>query len=417
MNILRSLKLSAILSAFLATAAHAGFGIGTTTAPVLSKIFKVTDNQADKFLKPGDIMLKRLNDKSPITSDGIMVGQEIVQNLNSIIGTDETRAGDPQVVHAAIYLGNNKTAEAHGSTPGENAGVSLRDLSHHDGYLFVVYRPADAALGAEAAAIARTWATGRMGYLLPVAVEAHSSSFGPDARAEAFEYGSQWNVAGGPRGRSQMFCSQFVLAAYQAAYVQRLMKANPKLTASGVTMYPGVDRQASYTSPLVMSGHLNITRQGWTLIGFAAIQPPPPTANLFTPQLPAVITSTMLKGPQGRCLVAVPQPLIGKVMKNSPVIEADCTGHPETKWRMKGGNLVNDASGLCLSINDGRLAKDEGLLVWDCHGGPDQAWVLKNEQIMLGTTGLCANGGGFKGTRVLTGSCDKNAATTWNIAN
>jgi len=298
---------SAILFAFVATAAQAQFG--STMAPKLSMVHYVTDTQADQFLKPGDIMLKRLNDKSPVTSDGIAISQEIVQNLNGVIGTDETRAGDPQVVHAAIYLGNNKTAEAHGETPGEAAGVSLRDISHHDGYLFVVYRPADAALGAEAAAIARTWATGRMGYLLPLAVEAHSSSFGPDARTEAFEYGSQWNVAGGPRGRSKMFCSQFVLAAYQAAYVQRLVKANPKLTAAGVTMYPGVDRQASYTSPLVMSGHLNLMRQGWTLVGFAAIQPPPKALpNPFTPQLPAVITSTMLKGPQGRCLVAVPNP-------------------------------------------------------------------------------------------------------------
>jgi hypothetical protein len=414
MNLARVLP--AILAALLATAAHAQ--LGSTMAPMLSKIHYVTDTQADQYLRPGDIMLKRLNDKSPATSDGIAISQEIVQNLNGIIGTDATRAGDPQVVHAAIYLGNNKTAEAHGETPGEAAGVSLRDISHHDGYLFVVYRPADAALGAEAAAIARTWATGRMGYLLPLAVEAHSSSFGPDARAEALEYGSQANVAGGPRGRAKMFCSQFVLAAYQAAYVQRLLKANPKLTAAGVTMYPGVDRQASYTSPLVMSGHLNLTRQGWTLIGFAAIQPPPRAPpNPFTPQLPQVITSTMLKGPQGRCLVAVPQPLIGKVMRNSPVIEADCTGRPETKWRPKGGNLVNEASGLCLSINDGRLAKGQGLLVWDCHAGPDQAWILKDTQVVLGTTGLCANGQGLKGSPVVTGSCDRNPATTWNIAN
>jgi ricin-type beta-trefoil lectin protein len=180
-------------------------------------------------------------------------------------------------------------------------------------------------------------------------------------------------------------------------------------------MYAGVDRQASYTSPLVMSGHLNVTRQGWTLVGFAAIQPPPP--NPFTPRLPMVITSTMLKGPQGRCLVAVPQPLVGKPMKNSPVIEADCTGRPEARWRARGGNLVNEASGLCLSINNGRLAKGQGLLVWDCHGGPDQAWVLKDTQIVLGATGLCANGGGFKGTPVVTGSCDRTTATTWNAAN
>jgi hypothetical protein len=414
MNALRIQRLSAFLAVFLASAAHAQFG--STIAPKLSLVKYVTATQADQFLKPGDIMLKRLNDQSPATSIGISISQEMVQNLNSIVGTDETRAGDPQVVHAAIYVGNNQTAEAHGETPGEKAGVSLRQVSHHVGYLFAVYRPADAALGAEAAAIARTWATGRMGYLLPVAVEAHSSSFGPDARAEAFEYGSQWNVPGGPRGRSKMFCSQFVLAAYQAAYVQRLVKANPKLTSNGVTMYPGVDRQASYTSPLVMSGHLNITRQGWTMVGFAAIQAAP--ANPSAPQVPTALISTMLKGPQGRCLVALPNPFAGnRPVRNSPVIEADCTGRPETKWRPAGGTLVNEASGLCLSINDGRLAKGQALLVWDCHGGPDQSWVLRNTQVALGTTGLCANGQGFKGRPVTTGSCDKNTATTWNPAN
>jgi len=416
MNVQRTLPFSAILAAFLATAAHAQFG--STIAPKLSLIHYVTASQADQFLKPGDIMLKRLNDQSPVTSIGISVSQEAIQNLNSIIGTDETKAGDPQVVHAAIYLGNNQTAEAHGATPGESAGVSPRNISHHVGYLFAVYRPTDAALGAEAAAIARTWATGRMGYLLPLSVPAHSSSFGPAGRAEALEYGSQANVPGGPRGRSQMFCSQFVLAAYQAAYVQRLMKANPKLTADGVTMYPGVDRQASYTSPLVMSGHLNITRQGWTMVGFAAIQPAPAAApNPFTPQLPGVVTATMLKGPQGRCLVAVPNPFAGKPVRNSPVIEADCTGRPETKWHPKGATLVNEASALCLSVNNGRLAKGQSLLVWDCHGGPDQAWAIKDTQIVLGATGLCANGQGFKGTPVLTGSCDRNAATTWSLAN
>ncbi len=413
MNVLRTLPLSALLAALLATAAHAQ--LGSTIAPKLSLIHYVTATQADQFLKPGDIMLKRLSDQSPNTSVGISVSETMIQNLNSVIGTDETRAGDPQVVHAAIYLGNNQTAEAHGETPGESAGVSPREISHHVGYLFAVYRPADAALGAEAAAIARTWATGRMGYALPFAVPFHSSDFGPNARAEAFEYGSQAKVPGGPRGRDKMFCSQFVLAAYQAAYVQRLMKANPKLGPDGVTMYPGVDRQASFTSPLVMSGHLNITRQGWTMVGFAAIQAAPP--NPSTPQLPGATTSTMLKGPQGRCLVAVPNPLAGKPVRNSPVIEADCTGRAEAKWRPKGGNLVNEASGLCLSINDGRLAKGQALLVWDCHGGPDQAWLLENTQVVLGTTGLCANGQGFKGTPVTTGSCDKNTATTWNLAN
>ena len=99
------------------------------------------------------------------------------------------------------------------------------------------------------------------------------------------------------------------------------------------------------------------------------------------------------------------------------MVQGDCTGRPETKWRPKGGTLVNEASGLCLSINDGRLAKGQVLLVWDCHGGPDQAWVLKNTQIVLGATGLCANGQGFKGMPVVTGSCDKNVATTWQLAN
>jgi hypothetical protein len=406
----RILHLGAILAALLASAAHAQ--LANTMAPRLDAIHYVTASQADQFLKPGDIMLKRLNDQSPTTSVGISISQETIQNLNSVVGTDETRAGDPHVVHAAIYLGNNQTAEAHGETPGESAGVSPRELSHHVGYLFAVYRPSDAALGAEAAAIARTWATGRMGYLLPFSVPFHSSDFGPNARSEAFEYGAQAGVAGGPRGRDKMFCSQFVLAAYQAAYVQRLMKANPKLTPDGVTMYPGVDRQASFTSPLVMSGHLNITRQGWTMVGFAAIQPTPP--DPFTPKLPLAGGPLILKGSQGRCLVAVPNALVGRPLANSPVIVADCTGRDETKWQPKDGTLVNVASGLCLSVNDGRLAARQALIVWNCHAGPDQQWKYSGDQLALPGASLCADAGaGYKGTAVTLGTCAKGASNTW----
>ena len=380
----------------------------------------VNVENADQILKPGDIMMKRLSDASPATTIGISISESFIQNLHGTLGSSDASAGDPQVVHAAIYVGKGETAEAHGSTTGESAGVGLRRLSKHAGYIWYVYRPQDAALGAEAAAIARTWATGRMGYALPFSVPFSDSSFGPRARSEALEYARAANVAGGPPGMDKMFCSQFVLAAYQAAYVTRLLKAKPALRADEITMYPGVDKQPSNTSPLVMHGHfssLRLDTGGWTRLGFVVTQLPPPNPFTAAPQLPLGGGPLTLKGAGGRCLDAAHHPLLHRAVKGQPVILWDCNGGANQKWRAKDGLLMNEDMQLCLSVDNGRLALTQRLVVWDCHGGADQKWAFKDGMVSLGTTGFCADAGFGKaqanGTPVSLGHCAKTPSTSW----
>ena len=383
-------------AAFLASPACAQFG--TTTAPRLDQIKYVHEYNADTLLQPGDIMLKRLNDSSPATTVGISISQGLIQSLHGTLGSDDAAAGDNQIVHVAIYLGNGETAEAHGETPGEAAGVSLRRLSKHAGFLWAVYRPADAALAKQAVSIARTWATGRMGYLAPLTVPGSDSSFGPKARDEALMYGHQAASVGGPKGVSKMFCSQFVLAAYQAAWVQRLMKADPRLTADRVTMYPGMDKQPSNTSPLVMHGRLRRTTHEWKFVAFAVTQEAP---RLDTaPKLPYA-GPTVFKAASGRCIVAVPFPT-GKPVPNSAVVMGDCI----TRWSSKGGTLIESAGGLCLSLDNGRLTAGNRLIMWNCHGGADQRWTYANDQLKLTDANLCASSGsGFKGQPVTLAPC------------
>jgi ricin-type beta-trefoil lectin protein len=385
------------------------------TAIRLDQIKYITEQNADTFLKPGDIMMKRLNDSSPATTVGIAISQTMISNLYGTLGSGEADAGDPSVVHAAIYLGGGLTAEAHGHTDVDNEGVSLRHLSQHAGFVWYVYRPLDASLGVEAAAIARTWATGRMGYLAPFSVPFHDSDFGAKGRSEALEYGRAAYVAGGPPGISKMFCSQFVLAVYQAADVQRQLKKNPKLNADQVTMYIGMDRQASNTSPLVMHGHLSMLKigVGWDRMGFVVAQLPPKL--IVVPPLPQAGGAALYKiAASGRCITAFPT-FIGKTAKGSPVILGDCTGAPFQKWRGKNGLMVTDDSPVCLSVVDGRLVAGQRLVMWDCHGGPDQQWAIRDDQFEVAKSGLCADGGpsGFKGFNLVLGKCAKNKGNTW----
>ena len=234
------------------------------------KVVAVSDKNADQVLRPGDVLIKMLNTKSEATTWGTAVTQGAIQQFLGAFSS-AARSGNPADVHAAIYLGNHQTAEAHRSSDEDKEGTSLRDIEHHAGYLFYVFRPKNAALGAEAAAVAKRWANWRMGYRVPWETPFHNSDFGPKAQGEALAYGQASNTAGGPPGEKDMFCSQFVLAVYQAAVVRSELTRNPNLKATQVGMYPGVDRQASYTSPLVMHGHLQ-SSAGFTQLPMIVVQ-------------------------------------------------------------------------------------------------------------------------------------------------
>ena len=244
----------------LAAASLGLLGVAGAATPVTV----VTSKNADQVLKPGDILLKLLNQKSQASSVGISVGEDAIHDFYGGFSQAASK-GNPSAVHVAMYVGNGQTAEAHGKTDEDAEGVSLRKIEHHAGYIFYVFRAKDERMGREAADVARRWATARMKYLLPWQVSLHNSSFGSKAREEALRYGRAANTAGGPPGDSSMFCSQFVIAAYQAAAVRRQMAEWGKrpVGPGDIHMYPGVDLQASYTSPLVLHGHLQDTRLGF----------------------------------------------------------------------------------------------------------------------------------------------------------
>ena len=72
-----------------------------------------------------------------------------------------------------------------------------------------------------------------------------------------------------------MFCSQFVMAAYQAHSVAEDLKKRPALAADEVSVPAGADLQASHASPLAVHSRLErATREGdWEDVGSVLIHP------------------------------------------------------------------------------------------------------------------------------------------------
>ena len=171
-------------------------------------------------LLPGDVLL--LVDEptnTTATHKLIKLGQKMVPGLE----------GSSELVHAVIWVRDPTNAEpweiAEASGTGRVRVTSLRTG------LYRVYRAADANLGDWAAQVAMMWAaqgeqvgTETVGgnvisYSKPTSVFSivHSKKFGPSAseRAglyarDAFSNSPEWGTGGS-------FCSQFVIACYQAA--------------------------------------------------------------------------------------------------------------------------------------------------------------------------------------------------------
>ena len=268
-------------------------------ASARAQVRVVTNASADQVLRPGDVLFKLLNEKSQASSVGISLAESAIKALDSKFNSAVAR-GDAQAVHVAVYIGAGMTAEAHGSTNGERAGVSLRHIEHHAGYVFYVFRPKDQNMAAAAAAVARVWSTGRMTYRLPFTA-IRSSSFGPFARREALKYGKEAGRAGGPKEDSSMFCSQFALAVYQAAVVAGELRRNHRLGSGDIRVPYGIDMHASNTSPLNFHGHLIEATQAkhgatWAYMGRILVQTPAPA----TPAIPATARVTWTTAPGGK---------------------------------------------------------------------------------------------------------------------
>ena len=166
-------------------------------------------------LKPGDVLM--LQDEPSNTTPihkGIVAGQMLTGLLLPRNG------GDSNLVHALIWTracgGEPETAEASGT------GI-VRSTPLRPG-LYVVYRPKDSNLGDWAAQVAMTWAGGparavRIRYNPVMTIQSvfHSSDFGPNAQARAESYAKDAFSIRPRWGAGGAFCSQFVIAAYQAA--------------------------------------------------------------------------------------------------------------------------------------------------------------------------------------------------------
>lgn len=242
-----------------------------------ASVVAVSDVNADRLLKPGDVMFKLLNDSSGVATWGTAIDEHLTKQLEGKWDV-VARKGDANSVHVVFYVGHGKTAEAHRKDAGDAAAqVGSRDLEQHAGYLFYVYRPKNQGLATAAAQIAENWATGRMGYLLPLRVPFENSDFGPKGHEEALYLGQQAEERGGPRSYKDMFCSQFVISVYQAAIVRAQLERNPRLSAHKVEMPYSLAVQASHTSPFIFNGHLADATQAkhggdWEYVGEFLVQ-------------------------------------------------------------------------------------------------------------------------------------------------
>lgn len=231
----------------------------------------VTRATVDAFLKPGDFIFRTVNPTDPLSDkltgalirrsqsaiDTVLFG---VNEIKRLVGDSDASfdraisAGDPNAVHLAIYLGGGEDAEAFGSTPG-NASVNVWPLFEEGrkGTAWRVFRHEDPRVAAEVVAVARRWATGRMGYRVPLELFVKDAAWNDRARAAAREYAAAADVAGGPESHREMFCTQFAVAVLQAAML-RLAGATPAPTDAQLEALPREARVDSLASPLRVYG-------------------------------------------------------------------------------------------------------------------------------------------------------------------
>ena len=207
-----------------------------------------------KYLRPGDVLFNYKRTVSPAWWAQAIASLQSKIQVTAGIFNKSLRLADPNIVHAAVYVGDGVIAEAYGTSP-DDQGVQLNSLDKHPSEMYTISRPVDPALAKRAAEIAKTWSEGRrMTYKPPFSVMFGSSSFGPKARAAALVYGKGARDSGGPKSVSSMFCSQLIIAIFQAAGVSPQLATNPKLRAAQMAMPRALAVDAVNASPLAMVG-------------------------------------------------------------------------------------------------------------------------------------------------------------------
>ena len=231
----------------------------------------IDSGNADGLLQRGDVLIKFAAQTSTFSEKVIIAGEKAVKTLSGLFHAG-IKKGDPTCFHVAIYLGEGRTAEAHGGDL-STARVGARGIDAHAGFLFRIYRCQDRALAESAAKVAETWATGRMKYLVPALVPFQLASFGPRAHGEALVFGQESGRPGGPLRFNAMFCSQFAIAVYQAAAVAKQLRQKPGMISTEVEMPAGLDLHASNSSPLAFHARLEGAPASWQYVDEVLVRP------------------------------------------------------------------------------------------------------------------------------------------------
>ena len=177
-------------------------------------------------LKCGDILLMENTRRNwTIKHLGIIAGQ-----LATSVNPFRSHPGRSSLVHALIFLSYGEVAEA----SGESGTVRIRKLlrkkcKEYDDSLneYAVYRCKDHMLGVEAASAAISFAGGGIGYAKGKAFGSilHSDTYGKHGKSRGQEYADQLSEAKkgpnftGPFAEGGAFCTEFVIACYQAAAI------------------------------------------------------------------------------------------------------------------------------------------------------------------------------------------------------
>ncbi|HUJ27211.1 MAG TPA: hypothetical protein VLW85_14400, partial [Myxococcales bacterium] len=233
----------------------------------------IDSTNCDQVLKRGDVLIKFAGVESSVTEKIIMAGEAVTKKLSGLFHHNIAQ-GNAGAFHAALYLGGGRTAEAHGGDLA-TARVGQRSIDDHGGFLFQVYRPKDQVLADAAAKVGETWANRRMKYKVPALVPFERASYGPLGHREALDYATHADTAGGPPDVDKMFCSQFVVACYQAAAGAALIEKKGHLKASELDMPCGIDLQASNTSPLALDAQMVVGVQHgvWEHVAEVLVRP------------------------------------------------------------------------------------------------------------------------------------------------
>jgi hypothetical protein len=187
-------------------------------------------------LQRGDILLLKDSSANHTWTHGwIKKGQKLT-GLNF----NRSNQGESGLVHALIYIGKEMVAEASGEAGAVRARVLLRptfapevdDTVNH----YLVFRCKDRELARLAAKAGNLWAKSAVGigYAKTKAISSilHSDSYGEHGKIRAQGYADQLDeamqsgvVSVGPFAEGGAFCSEFVVACYQAAalHLERYM--------------------------------------------------------------------------------------------------------------------------------------------------------------------------------------------------